>query len=146
MRAHLILADAAQVDASNKLHLLGAGWMFTNAVPMPFAVVAMIWVPWHDANRKFAVKLRLLDGNGRPIMIPGTELDAMRVVGFENTYEVGPLPGTKRGSELLLPIIAGFAGLRLAPDQTYEFRLSIDDKENADWRVSFSTRPEVAGR
>jgi len=135
----MLLCDAAQ-EQGGKLYIIGGGWSIRSAdVMSPMAVALKIEVPWDATNKPIQFELRLLTGDGEPVMAPGPAGPTPVAVGGE--FEVGRPPGIKHGTSLDVPMALGFVGVPLVADQRYEFRLKIDDKEEEDWRVAFSTRP-----
>ena len=59
MKVTMLLADAAQA-VDNKLYILGGGWSITGPAPTPMAFALKIEVPWNDTNRKYQLRLILM--------------------------------------------------------------------------------------
>jgi hypothetical protein len=59
----------------------------------------------------------------------------------EQTIEVGRPPGMKAGSSIMFPFVVNLGPMPLQADQTYEWRLAIDDEKSDEWRATFVTRP-----
>jgi hypothetical protein len=56
------------------------------------------------------------------------------------TFEVGRPPGTKPGVVVQMPVAVPFGVFELAPGESYEVRLSIDDESRDAWRLPFVVR------
>ena len=138
MRATLLLADAAQA-VGGKLYILGGGWSVCGPDPTPMAIAMKLDVPWDQANRRHAWRLELLDADGQPVLVPSEEGE--QPVLIEATFEVGRPAGLKAGTSIDLTLAIAIGPLPLPPDSRYEWRLSIDDRSEDDWRLVFTTRP-----
>ena len=90
-------------------------------------------------GRPHTLKLALLDGDGRPVIVPTPIGD--RPLELDGQFEVGRPPGIKPGTPLNLPLAMNIGPLPLRPDQLYVWKLMIDGRLDEDWQVSFSTRP-----
>jgi hypothetical protein len=138
VKATLLLADYAQV-ADGKLNLIGAGWKIVGPDPVPFAVAAVIEVPWDRTNERHHLHIQLLDADGEPVLVPQADgVEGPLVI--EGEFELGRPPGFKPGVSLNFPLAINVPAQPLAPNATYEFRLAIDGESNDDWRVVFMTR------
>jgi hypothetical protein len=116
----LLLADAAQIG-DGKLHLLGVGWDATNS-QAPFAVAALVSVPWDMTNQKIDLKLELIDEDGHAVNFPGTE-DPLVLAG---EIEVGRPAGVPAGSSLQGPFAWGFGPMGLTPGR-YTWTLTVGE-------------------
>lgn len=118
----MILCDAAQSDASGKLHMLGAGWSITSSPTAPQAVAVLIKVPWDRTNQLLQLRLQLFDADGHPVLLPSAV--GQEPILVESTLEVGRPPGVPAGS----PIAASFAlnvqPMPLPPGR-YDWRLDL---------------------
>lgn len=139
MRVTMMLADSAQAVAG-KLYILGGGWSVMGPAATPFAIVLKIEVPWDQANRRHKWHLRLLTEDGKPVMLPVPEGEPQRALEMGSEFEVGRPPGMTPGTPLDFPFVIQFAPLMLPPGRRFEWVLSIDDQEDAHWRLAFSTR------
>lgn len=89
----LILADGAEA-ANGKIFILGGGVeryaapSFDPAAPLPADIACSILVEWGEANRTFAVGLKIVDE------------DEKVAVALEFTMESGRPPGAKPGQDL----------------------------------------------
>jgi hypothetical protein len=143
MKATLLLCDAAQVDPSGKVHILGAGWTVVSVaagLPLPpHTVVAIVHVPWHQTNEMHRLQLRLEDADGRPVMI-GPNQDTLAPLVHEQFIEVNRPPGAPEGITIDVPVVVSVGpGMPLA-DGRYSWRLELDGESDEDWLASFHVR------
>jgi len=138
MKVTILLADAAQA-AEGKLYVLGGGWSITGPEPSPMALAIKIEVPWDQANQPHVCRLELLDSDGQPINAETPDGDEAEIF-FEANFEVGRPVGVKPGTPIDLPLAVNIPPLPLEPGGRFEWRLLIDGRTEADWRVAFSTR------
>ncbi|HEX7661865.1 MAG TPA: hypothetical protein VF444_20550 [Pseudonocardiaceae bacterium] len=124
IEAHIILCDAAQADPTGKIHMLGAGWSITTSPTSPQAVAVMLKVPWDRTNEKIHVTLRLLDGDGHPVVLATAQGD--QVVRVESDVEVGRPPGVAAGSHLPASFAVNIAPMPLPPGR-YMWQLQAGD-------------------
>ena len=134
-----MLADHAQA-VGGKLYISGGGWSVTGPEPMPFAIALDVKVPWHSIDEDHALRLELVDADGRPIEVETPE--GVEPLVFEAEFRVTPSEGVKPGT----PIDFAFAinvnpQPAIEPGGRYEWRLSIDGETREDWHLAFSTRP-----
>ncbi len=126
----IILCDAAQADpATGKMHMLGAGWTITGTPTPPHAVALMIQVPWDRAHEKLAVRIELLDDDGKAIQV-GPETASQAIAG-EGELEVGRPPGIKHGSPLSAVFALNVGSLPLEPGR-YQWRASVAGDTEAE--------------
>jgi len=125
LEAQIILCDAAQLDPSGKLHMLGAGWSTATSPTAPQAVAVLMKVPWDRANQPLAIRLQLLDTDGHPEHLASPE--GPTPLTLDSTLEVRRPPGLSADT----PIDASFAlnvqPLPLQPGR-YEWRLEIAEQ------------------
>jgi hypothetical protein len=136
-----MLADYAAA-ADGKLTAVGAGWNVIGPQPAPFAIAAIIEVPWHQTNMQHTLVLELIDLDGNPVTPVGAE-QPERV---EVKFEVGRPPGLRPGTMLPLPMPLNHGPMPLPPASHYEWRLTVDGKAHEDWRLAFSTRPDAQSK
>jgi hypothetical protein len=87
------------------------------------------------------MRLELLDADGQPVEME-TEEGQQQVVFFDDVpFEVGRPAGLKPGTPLDFPVAINSGPLPLEPGR-YEWRLTIDDEADDDWRLPFSVRVE----
>lgn len=134
----MLLADAAQV-ADGKLYILGGGWSVTGPNPVPSAIAIKIEVPWDQANKRHLWELVLVDSDGTPTMLGGTE--GPLTLQFGGEFEVGRPPGLPEGTPLDSTIAIGLGPLPLLAGRAYTWRLRIDGRTSPDWELRFLTRP-----
>lgn len=143
MRIHVLLADSAQADPSGKVHALGLGWTVTSTPMPPVALIAMIWIDWHESNTKFNVVGSLVDTDGNQIEVsqPG---GGRGPITFGGELEAGRPPGLPAGTPQMMPIVLNFApGIELPPGARYEWRVEVDTKPNPTIGVAgFLIRPQ----
>jgi len=138
MRASLILCDFAETDpAAGKVHMLGAGWSVTGPQPAMQTVVALIKVGWNEANRPIDFVLRLTDGDGAVVHVPGPA--GAQTLEITGRMEVGRPPGIPEGSEIDASFVVPLQPVPLTPGQRFTWRLNFGDEEAAS--ESFYVRP-----
>jgi hypothetical protein len=142
MKVTMLLADHAQA-AEGKLNIIGAGWTVIGPAPAPFAIAILFEVPWDRTNEQHAFRLELVDSDGDPVVVPTGDGDQPLVI--EGQFEVGRPPGVKRGTPLPFPLALNMGPHPIAPGGRYEWRLTVDDESDEDWRLAFSTRPDEGG-
>jgi hypothetical protein len=144
VKVTMLLADFAQV-ADGKLTVVGGGWSLSGPEPTPFGIAILVHVPWDQANRRHTLRLELIDADGQPVLMPGTEDGEERPIVFldDVEFEVGRPAGIKPGTPLELPLAVNSGPLPLEPGSRYVWRLSIDGESDEDWRLAFSVRPEA---
>jgi hypothetical protein len=123
VEAQLILADAAQA-AGGKVSMLGAGWSITGSPTAPSAVVALIKVAWDRANEKIAMRLTLVDEDGRQVMVTGAPDAAEQPLELRAELEVGRPAGLKPGTPIDASFVAPMPPLPLRPGR-YSWHLDI---------------------
>ncbi len=142
MKVTMLLADYAQV-ADGKLTVVGGGWSLTGPDPPPFGIAILVHVPWDQANQRHTIRLELVDADGAPVTVTGDDGEEAAIVFLDDVeFEVGRPAGIKPGTPLELPIAVNSGPLPLRPGGRYEWRLSINDQSDEDWRLAFSVRPE----
>jgi hypothetical protein len=138
VRASLILCDFAESDpVAGKVHMLGAGWSVTGPQPAMQSVVALIKVGWTEANQPVDFVLRLTDGDGAVVHVPGPS--GTQPLEITGKLEVGRPAGIPHGSEIDASFVVPLQPLSLAPGQRFTWRLSFGDEEAAS--ESFYVRP-----
>src|SRR6266508_1380039 len=138
----MMLADSAQA-AEGKLYIRGGGWNITGPEPSPSAIAIYIEVSWDLANMRHHWRLELMDSDGQPVMVP-TPMGEQPMV-LEGEIEVGRPPGVTPGTGLGVPLAINLGPLPLPPGGRYEWRLSIRDQTEDNWRLPFSTRSAPPG-
>ncbi|MBW3611400.1 MAG: hypothetical protein KY438_07705 [Actinobacteria bacterium] len=139
MKVTMLLADAAQAVAG-KLFVLGGGWSVTGPGPAPMAMAVKIEVPWDRTNRRHHWTLDLLDQDGRPVHVPGSEGD--RPVHIAGDFEVGRPAGLAPGTPIDLPLAITMAPVPLPPSTRCVWQFAIDGQADPAWQVAFSVRGE----
>lgn len=141
MKVTMLLADFAQVS-DGKLTVVGGGWSITGPDPVPFGIGILVHVPWDQANRRHTLRLELLDADGQPVELATEDSEEEHpVVFFDDVpFEVGRPPGIKPGTSLEFVVAVNSGPLPLEPGARYEWRLSIDGRQQDDWRLPFSVR------
>ncbi|MEX2458446.1 MAG: hypothetical protein WD770_05625 [Actinomycetota bacterium] len=142
MKVTLLLADAAHA-VDNKLYILGGGWSVTGPDPVPFAIAMKVEVPWDRTNERHSWILRLLDADGRPVSVETGQ--GGRAVEISGEFEVGRPPGIPPGTPIDLSLAINSGPIPIPPGGRYVWRLAIDDEQDSDWEVGFTTRPAAAG-
>jgi hypothetical protein len=126
----MLLCDAAQVDPSGKVHMLGAGWSITSSPTTPAAVAVLIKVPWDRANQKHPFSLTLEDADGQ---------SAPTAPSANGVIEVGRPPGLDPGTPIDAAFQVTVPSLPLPPGR-YTWRLKIADQE---FTTSFQVRANL---
>jgi hypothetical protein len=139
MKVTMLLADHAQAS-EGKLNIIGAGWTVVGPDPAPFAIAILFEVPWDRANEEHAFRLELVDSDGNPVLVATPEGEEPLMI--QGQFEVGRPPGVKRGTALPFPLALNMGPQPIAPGGRYEWRLTVDEESDEDWRLAFSTRPE----
>jgi hypothetical protein len=140
MKVTMMLCDFAEASGG-KLYIVGGGWSIKGH-DTPMGLALKIEVPWSEANRKHSLKLNLRTNDGQPVLLDtpmgpqALELDA--------GFEVGRPPGLREGTPLDYPLAINMGPLPLPPDTRMEWRLTINEKSEPDWYVSFVTAPGPA--
>jgi uncharacterized protein DUF6941 len=137
----MMLADAAQA-AEGKLYILGGGWNLTGPDPTPSAIAIYVEVSWDLANMQHRWRLELLDSDGQPVMVQGPVGEQALLL--EGAFEVGRPPGVRPGTGLGIPLAINLGPIPLLPGGRYEWRLTIGQQSDENWRLPFSTRPAGA--
>ncbi len=141
IEAVLLLADAAQVDAVGKVHMLGAGWGTTSSPTAPQAVVGMIEVPWDRTNTPLSMRVHLVDADGQDVLLPGPSGEVDQRVDFQSTLEVGRPPGVPSGTSIPANFVVNVPPMPLAPGR-YSWRLQVG---NDHFLRSFQVQAPQAG-
>lgn len=136
----MLLADAAEA-VNGKLYVLGGGWSVVGPDPAPMAVAMKIEVPWDQGNERHRLALRLLDADGHPVLLQGPQGKVPVVL--EADFETGRPAGVRPGTPLDVVMAVQVGPLALDPGCRFEWRLTIDDREDDLWRLAFSTRAAV---
>ncbi|HEY9085812.1 MAG TPA: hypothetical protein VIN40_07755 [Candidatus Tyrphobacter sp.] len=140
----ILLCDSAQA-VGGKLYVLGGGWSITGPQPAPMAVALKLSIPWSDANRRFNIKIALVDADGRPVRLPTTGADGEANVEVPFQFEAGRPAGLVPGTPLDGCFAVNFPPMPLAPGARYEWRVEVDGRCEEAWRVPFSVRAKGAG-
>jgi hypothetical protein len=133
----MLLCDSAQV-ADGKLFVLGGGWSVTGPGPIVCGIAIKIDVPWDLANTKIPLRLSLLTEDGNVISHPTPLGD--QVVQIQAEFEVGRPAGVKPGTPIDVPLAFNLGPFDLEPGARFQWVLSVNGEENADWNLTFTTR------
>lgn len=115
----MILCDSAQVY-EGKLSVLGGGWDRI-LYGSPFAVAAIVEIPWDRTGELLKSRLELVDVDGRPVEVESG--NAFRIEGeltVERTQEAQP------GSVFGVPFAFNFGPVPI-PVGRHTMRLTVDD-------------------
>lgn len=128
IRAHVVLADFAEADASGKVHLLGGGWTVTRAGASTHAVVVFLKVPADHFGRPIPVTLRLVSKSGEVVEQPGPGgLQRLEITGQIELQE--PLDWDQAVDlDAVFPVNFGALALQAG---SYRWAVEIDGKEAA---------------
>jgi len=139
MQAQLLLADSAQV-VNGKMYVLGGGWNQIGPKPSAMAVVIRFVVPWDETNKKHQWVLRLLDEDGRSVILGNAE--NARPIEVKGQFEAGRPVGSEPGSDTSIPIAVNIGSLPLPAGKRLEWRLFVDEETQDGWREPFRVRSE----
>lgn len=121
----LILADSATVE-HGKVYMLGGGWARTNTPTQPFALVAIMRLPWSAIEQQVHLKVHLLDEDGRqvpwPVGMPGMQPGPAE---FQVLMPIPPSPG-EPGIPVPVSLVFNLPSLPLRPGR-YTWRASIGE-------------------
>lgn len=126
---NLFLCDSAQIY-DGKLSMLGAGWWWIRP-GIPYAVAALVEVPWDKTNNQLKAVFELVDEDGHPLVPDGT--NPLRT---EVGFEVGRPAGMKAGTSQRVPLFIQVMPMDLSYAQfgRYTWRLDVDGQSES---VSF---------
>ncbi len=136
----MLLADAAQ-EVGGKLYILGGGWSQTGPNPSPFAIAIKLEIPWDRANHPYKLRLDLLDADGEPAQAPLGPEEEMQPIRIDMDFETGRPPGLPPGTPLDGALAINFSPLPLEPGRRYQWRLTVDGRDDEDWTLGFNVRP-----
>ena len=115
----MILCDAAQ-ESQGKLFILGGGWSQARATqPIPMAIALKLEVPWNQANERHKLELVLVNADGQPFEVEGSQVRA------DGDLEVGRPVGLKPGSSIDVPLAFQMPPLPI-PVGEYRWELRIN--------------------
>jgi hypothetical protein len=139
MEVTILLATAANIDASGQANALNLGWEIIGPSPLPsFVVFVVVKVPLDRGEEPFDIELRLLDSTGTPVVLG--EEDARQPVELRVQGQAGPSSsrpaGLRGGAGTLLEIGPGMV---LEPG-IYEWVVSVDGKTQPHWHRPFYVR------
>lgn len=106
MNLTVLLADAAQIDASNKVSALGMGWTHTTAPSPPMAVVGFVELAQADLPFTLGIRMELRDADDTLVTMETAE--GPRPVVIEVQAQGNPLDESRAGEPVLVPIAAQF--------------------------------------
>ncbi|HEY2475085.1 MAG TPA: hypothetical protein VGI19_09815 [Candidatus Cybelea sp.] len=133
----MLLADSAQA-VNGKLYILGGGWSMTGPAPTPSAIAIKFEVPWEFANRKYGIRIELLDSDGNQVLLPGPQGQQPMLITAD--LEVGRPPGLSPGAPLDSPLAINIGPLPLTPGR-YEWRCTIVEA-NVSQSCAFTFREQ----
>lgn len=114
MNLTVLLADSAQIDASNKVSALGMGWTHTTAPSPPMAVVGFVEMEQSDLPFTLGIRMELRDADDTLVTMETPE--GPRPVVIEVKAQGNPLDESRAGEPVLVPIAVQFgAGMFTKP-------------------------------
>jgi hypothetical protein len=135
----ILLAKAANLDASGQVNALGMGWEIIGPSPLPgFVVIVKVTAPEEQREEQFNVRLQLLDSAGNAVVWgqqDATETLDMRFEG--ETPPSATVPAGLRGAVAVILEIG--PGLLLEPG-IYEWVVSVEGETQPHWRQPFYVR------
>jgi len=132
MRVTMMLADYAVGTPDGKLTVVGAGWKLI-AVGAPFAVAAIVEVPWDLTNTKHTLQLRLVDADGQPLTMP----DGQPLELPPDVFEVPRPAGVKPGTSIAHNVVLNSGPLPFEPGQ-YVWEITINGAQHEEWKLPFT--------
>jgi hypothetical protein len=136
----ILLARAANLDASGQVNALGLGWEIIGPSPLPgFVVIVKATRPEGQPGKRFNVRLQLLDSEGN--IVASGQQDAMEPLDVRFEGEIpGPsaIPAGLKGAGTAVVLEMG-PGLLLEPG-IYEWVVSVDGETQPHWRAPFYVR------
>jgi hypothetical protein len=140
IRAHIVLADFAESEASGKVHLLGGAWTVTRAGAAAHAVVVFLKIPADHAGTPVAVMLRLLNKGGAVVEQPGPGgMQRLEITGQIELQEPAADWDQAIDLDAVFPVNFGTLALQAG---SYTWVAEIDGKEAAT--ADFIVRAEGA--
>lgn len=106
MNLTVLLADAAQIDPTNKVSVLGMGWTHTRVPSPPVAVVAFVEVEQADLPVELSVRFELRDSDDTLVTMETPEGPHPVVV--EAQAQGNPLDESRTGEPVLVPFVVQF--------------------------------------
>ena len=137
MKLTLMLADYAEA-VNGKLYIMGGGRTVPGPAPSSFAIAVLIEIPWDETNRRHVLRVDLVDGDGRPVMV--STPTGERPVEIDGGFEVGRPAGLKPGAPQTVPVAMNIGPLPLAPGRDYVWRCSVNGATEDAWRLPFSMK------
>lgn len=132
MEIVLLLANGAEVGANGLVYALGLGWSHVSTPTPPGAVVIMIKVPWDQTNQPHQFVLKLVDGDGRDVMLGLDQAGQPAPLQVMGVFEAGRPSGFPPGTAMdQMQVINIGPGLALTPGTTYQWRLEINGQDPA---------------
>jgi hypothetical protein len=142
-QVQILLADYANVDASNKLNVIGGEVSFVGQVDSglstPFTVVVSVSVPLKHVNSSYALTVELHDITlGRVVAVPGPdgEAQALRAQQVVTVSSLQLPPGLAVPTDAMQTqtMVMTFSGLPLPAGHSFEFRAQIDGQSQGWFR------------
>ena len=138
IRVTMMLADHAQA-ADGKLNVIGGGWTVIGPDPTPFAIALIIEVPWSLTDQRHVFRLELIDPDGQTLIAQTDEGE--QAIALEGDFTVDRPPDVPVGTPFTVPVGINMPSPPpIPPGGRYEWRLEINGKTHADWRLGFNTR------
>lgn len=104
MNLTVLLADAAQIDLSNKVSALGMGWTHTRAPSPPMAIIAFVELTQADLPFTLGIRMELKNADDTLVMMETPE--GPRPVVIEVQAQGEPLEESRAGEPVLVPVAA----------------------------------------
>lgn len=138
MKVRPVLADTGR-PSDGGVNLLNAGWTTTTAMGDPDgyslpgqALAVFLVADWDELNKPQRLLLELVDDEGRPALLGGSEGEPVRI---DQEIVVGPVPNAPTGSpgmtQVMIDLPAG--------------AIRITGRGWMSWRVTVGSATEVVG-
>lgn len=130
----VLLADAAQIDGSNKISALGMGWTHTRVPSPPMAVVGFVELEQADLPVDLNIRLELRDGDDSLVTMETPE--GPRPVAVEVQAHGSPLDESRTREPVLVPIAVQFGpGMLTKPGVYFVHVTATRDKDGESVHV-----------
>ncbi len=122
MNLTVLLADAAQIDANNKIYALGMGWTHTKVPSPPMAVIGLVELEQADLPVDLGIRLELRDGDDTLMTMETPE--GPRPVVVEVQARGSALDESRTGEPVVVPVAVQFGPGMLTKPGAYSVHMT----------------------